>query len=62
MARPRANAGMYTMPLSDRAWSRVFADATAAMFRLNLDQMAGAGDAVFGAQVGDGYGIWVSFH
>ena len=35
-------------------------DAAAAMFRLNLDQVAGAGDAGFGTQMGDGDGMWVS--
>jgi hypothetical protein len=27
------------------------------VFRLNLDQVAGAGDAGFGAEVGDGHGF-----
>jgi hypothetical protein len=28
------------------------------VFRLNLDQVAGAGDAGFGAEMGDGDGFW----
>ncbi|MFO7912090.1 MAG: hypothetical protein R6V15_07995 [Desulfotignum sp.] len=29
-----------------------------AVVRLELDQVAGAGDACFGAEVGDGDGFW----
>jgi len=32
--------------------------AAAAVVQLKLDQVAGAGDAVFGAQVGDGDVFW----
>ena len=37
-------------------------DGAASVFRLNLDQVVGAGDAGFGTQMGDVDGIWVSFH
>jgi hypothetical protein len=36
----------------------VFANFAVAVVRLNLDQVAGAGDAVFGAEMGDGDGFF----
>ena len=37
-------------------------DAAAAIFRLNLDQVAGAGDAGFGPEMGYGYGVLIHIY